>query len=359
MKKKKEPLKRKPALLRVYADMVKLYPDNEAYVRQYAELLMDVGQEATGLDMLRHLHDLLISADEWRKADALTKQYPMIGRVREPQHWQEDIQGLLPSFVRSRFWLKLNQQRLREGQHLFHRGDKLDTLYLLCEGELAEYSEGSDGTPVLLSLIKPGDVVAENKLLNPGAHKSNVVANKKSIVVRLPRKKMLEALISTPVLKKVLERKVERRGLIRMISGSPVLQVIPLDMRQHLAEDSYVREYGKKTAIHKAGKKLSHVDLIIEGEAHYQMHNREHVEHLKTLKPGALIGESAAIHDTGCPANLVTDTGVTIVHISYTAFINVAEAYPPLRKKLTAYTEAQRAQWMSRLNELQTQELGR
>jgi len=337
MKKKKEPLRRKPALLRVYADMVKLHPDNEMYVRQYAELLMDMGQEATGLDMLRHLHDLLVSRNDLRRADALTKQYPMIGRVREPQHWQEDINELLPSFVHSRFWLKLNQQRLREGQHLFHRGDKLDTLYLLCEGELAEFSEGVDGTPVLLSLITPGDVVAENKLLNPGAHKSDVVANKKSIVVRLPRKKMLEALISTPVLKKVLERKVERRGLLRMISESPVLQIIPLEMRQHLAEDSYIREYAKGTTIHKAGKKLSHVDLIIAGEAHYQLQNKENIEHLKTLEPGALVGESAAIHDVGCPANLVTETGVTIVHISYTAFINVAEAYPPVRKKLTAY----------------------
>jgi len=294
-----------------------------------------------------------------RKADALTKQYPMIGRVREPQHWQEDIQSLLPSFVRSRLWIKLNQQRLREGQHLFHSGDKLDTLYLLCEGELAEFSDGEDGTPILLSMIKPGDVVAENKLLNPGAHKSNVVANKKSVVVRLPRKKMLDALISTPVLKKVLERKVERRALMRMISESPVLQIIPLDMRQHLVEYSYIGEYAKGTTIHQAGKKLNHVDLIIEGEAHYQMYNKEDIEHLKTLRPGALVGESTAIHDTGCPANLVTETGVTIVHISYTAFINVAEAYPPLRKKLTAYTASQRAQWMSKLNELQTQELGK
>jgi len=355
---KKEHLKQKSVLLKFYADMVKLHPNNEAHVRQYAELLMGIGKETTGLDMLRHLHALLVKRKDFRNADALTKQYPMIGRVCEPRHWQEDIQNLLPSFVRSRLWLKLNQQRLREGQHLFLHGDKLDTIYLLCEGELAEYSEGENGDPVLLSLIKPGDVVAENKLLNPGAHKSNVVANKKSIVVRLPRKKILEALMSTPVLKKVMARKVERRALIRMISESPVLQIIPLDMRQHLVEDSYIREYAKGTTIHEAGKKLNHIDLIVKGEAHYQLQNKDGVEHLKTLRPGALVGESTAIHDTGCPANLVTKTGVTIVHISYAAFINVTEAYPPLRKKLTAYTAAQRAQWMSRLNELQTQEVG-
>lgn len=353
-----QPLKRKHALLKVYADMVKLSPDNPVYIKQYAELLLELDKEASGLDMLRHLHDLLLNNNELRKADALTRQHPKIGRVREPQHWQEDIQALLPAFVRNRLWLKLYQQSLREGQHLFHCGDKLNTLYLVCKGELAEFSKGVDGTPVLLNLIQPGDVVAENKLLNAGRHNSDVVANKRSIVVKLPRKKMMEALLTTPVLEKVLERKVERRRLIRLISESPILQVLPLAMRQHLAQDSYIQEYAGGTVIHKAGEKLDHIDLIVEGEAHYQLHNRGSLENLKALKPGEFFGESAAVHDMGCSADLVTETGVTIVHISYAAFINVAEAYPPLRKKLTAYSEAQRAQWMDKLNELETQQLG-
>ncbi len=357
LRKRPKPPSRNETLLTVYADMVRLNPDNEVYIKQYAELLLQMGKEASGLDMLRHLHDLLLKKSDTRRADALIKQYPMIGRVREAQHWQEDLQELLPAFVRNRLWIKLHQQRLSEGQHLFHRGDKLNTLYFVCAGELAEFSEAEDGTPILLSLIKQGDVVAENKLLNAGRHKSDVVANKKSLVVKLPRKQMMQALSTTPVLKKIIERKVERRSLMRFISESPVLQVIPLDMRQHLAEGSYVQEYASQTIIHKAGEKLNHVDLIIAGEAHYQLDSQTSGGNLKTFRSGTLIGETSAIHDFGCPADLLTESGVTIVHISYAAFINVVEAYSPLRKKLTASTSVQRVQLMSKLNELHTQEL--
>ena len=145
--------------------------------------------------------------------------------------------------------------------------------------------------------------------------------------------------------------------MVRMISSNPTLQMIPLDMRQHLAEDSEVQTYPKGSSIHQAGERLNHVDLIVAGEAQFQFQHQGENEHLKALKPGALVGESAVIHDTGCPADMITKTGVTIVHIAYTAFINVLEAYPPLRKSLMADAEIQRVQLMQKLDELQTQEL--
>jgi len=349
--------KRNETLLKVYADLVQLYPENINYMRQYAELLLKLDQMATGTEVLRHLHSQLLKNGEVGKADALTKQHPMIGRIREADRESENIQALLPASMHNRLWLRVHRKRLREGQHLFHRGDVLDTLYLVCEGELAEFSEAADGTHVLLNLIQPGDVVAENALLNAGPQPSDIVANKPSVIVKLPRKKLMPALLNTPVLAKALERKVARRHLIRCISTSPELQVIPLDMRQHLAKDSYIQTYPEATIIHKAGETLNYVDLIIQGEAQYQLHTHGAIKQLKRLKPGALIGETAASHDTGCPADMFTQTGVTIVHIAYTAFINVVEAYPPLRQKLTAYTEIQRTQLMHKLNELQTQEL--
>ena len=351
------PSKRNATLLKVYADLLQLYPDNINYIRQYAELLLKMDQLATGTEILRHMHSQLLKNGEPGKADALAKQYPMIGRIRESDRGTENIQTLLPVSMQNRLWLRLHRQRLREGQHLFHSGDGLDTLYLVCEGELAEVSEAADGTSVLLNLIQAGDVVAESALLHAGLQPADMVANKPSVVVKLPRKKMMAALLNTPALVKALERKVAHRHLMRCISSSPVLQIIPLDMRQHLAEDSHLQTYPQATTIHKAGEILSHVDLIVQGEAQYQLHDHNSIKQLERLKPGALIGETAAVHNTGCPADMVTQSGVTIVHIAYAAFINVVEAYPPLRQKLTAYTEAQRLQLMRKLNELQTQEL--
>ncbi len=348
---------RNETLLKVYADLVQLYPDNARYIKQYAELLISMGKMATAIDMLRQLHSLLLKGGQSGKADALMKHYPMIGRMRESAGEGEHIQALLPSFMRNRLWRLLHQKRLREGQHLFHRGEMLDTPYLVCAGELAEFSSAADGTPVLLNLIQAGDIVAEDKLLQVRVQQSDIVANKASIVVKLPRKKMIQALLDRPLLKKTIMRKTAQRRLLRLISSSPVLQIIPLDMRQQLAKDSYIESYTAGTTIHKAGEKLNHVDLVVDGEATFHWRDQHNIKPLSSLKPGALIGETAVIHDSGCPADLLTQHGVTMVHISYAAFLNILEAYPPLHQKLTDYTETQRSQLMSKLNELQTQQM--
>jgi len=341
--------------LQVYADLVQLYPDNAAYLKPYAELLLAEGKIATATEILRHLYHLMLKMKEVSQADALVKQFPIIGRVRSPDRPQDDIQRLLPAAMHNRLWLRLHQKRLREGQHLLHHGEAGDSCYLVCEGELAEFGRGAHDKPIMLNLIGQGDVVAEDKLLKPGIYKSDIIANKNSIVVKLPRKKMTAALLANPTLKTALQRKADLQRMVSMISSSPILQTIPLDMRRHLAGKSYIQQYGPGSIIHKSGEQLKHVDLIVHGEACYQWQGADMVKELKSLKPGALIGETTAVRNSGCPADMVSHHGVGIVHISYAVFINVVEAYPPLRTSLTAYAEEQRAQLMSRLNELQTQ----
>ncbi len=345
--------------LKIYADLVQLYPDNEAYLQQYAELLIAAGKLATATETLRHLYSLLLRRGETSQADALVKQFPMIGRVRAPDRQQEDLRPLLPAALRNRLWLALNRKRLREGQHLCHHGEKGDSCYLVLEGELAEFSRGAHSAPVMLNLVAAGDVVSEDKLLKPGIYKSDIVANKPSSVVKLPRNKMTAALVANPALKRALQHKADIRRMIGVLSTSPVLQSIPLKLRRHLAEKSFIQHYGAGALIHKSGEQLSHVDLIVQGEACYQLQGPHMVKELKTLKPGALIGETAAIRDSGCPADMATHHGVSIIHIPYAVFVNVVEAYPPLRKSLTTYAEEQRTQLMRKLNELHTQELER
>ena len=355
-RKTKKPNQNHSKQLQVYADLVQLYPDNEAYIKQYAELLLAENKVATATELLRHLYSLLLKKGETGQADALVKQFPIIGRVRTSNKRQEDIQALLPASMRNRLWQKLHQKRLREGQHLLHHGETGDTCYLVCQGELAEFSSDANGKPIMLNLAGPGDVVAEDKLFKPGALKSDIVANKSSIIIKLPRKKLTAALVADPILKTALQRKADLRRMVAMISSSEVLQTIPLDMRRHLAKKSYIRQYEAGSMVHKSGEKLDHIDLIIHGEACYQLTGDGMVKELKSLKPGALIGETAAVRNSGCPADMVTHHGVGIIHIPYAIFINVVEAYPPLQKSLTAYAEEQRTRLMRKLNELQTQE---
>ena len=109
--------------------------------------------------------------------------------------------------------------------------------------------------------------------------------------------------------------------------------------------------------IHKAGERLNHVDLIVRGTAGYLLENNGLIKRLKSLTPGSLVGATSAIHDNGCPADMVSDQSVDILHIPYGSFRSVTEAYPPLRKALLTYAERQQMLLMHSLNELQTQQL--
>jgi len=344
--------------LKVYADLVHLYPDNMAYLRQYADLLIENGQLTAATETLRHLYQLLLKHGAPGKADALSHQYPQIGRIRaEAAQEHASIETLLPAAMRNNLWQRLHSRRVKEGQHLVHRGDQADALYLVREGELAEFTSGEQNRPVLLNLIGPGDIIGENILLQPGRYTAEIVANKDTVVIKLPLKKMAAALIREPVLKNALQHKMDARNMVAWISICPLLQDVPLDLRKHLAAESSVRQYGPDILIHKAGERLSYVDLIVRGTAGYLLENGNIVKRLKSLTAGSLVGATSAIHDNGCPADMVSDQSVDILHIPYGSFRTVTEAHPPLRNALLSYAERQQMQLMHSLNELQTQQL--
>jgi len=344
--------------LKVYADLVRLYPDNEAYIRPYADLLIENGQDTTATEVLRRLYQLLLKSGEPAKADALNHQYPQIGSIRNGNtQASTTIESLLPAALRNRLWQSWHKRRIKEGQHLIRRGEQADALYLVCTGELAEFTSGEQNRPVLLNLIGPGDLIGENALLKPGPYSAEFVANKDTVVIKLPRKKMATALSKEPALKNALQHKMDERNLMAWISVCPLLQDVPLDMRKHLAGESSLRRYGPDTLIHKAGERLSHVDLIVRGTAGYLLENAGQVKRLKSLTAGSLVGATSAIHDNGCPADMVSDHSVDILHIPYGSFRSVTEAYPPLRKALLSYAEKQQMLLMRSLNELQTQQL--
>jgi len=292
--------------MQVYADLVKLYPDNEAYIKQYAELLLEDGQLSTATEMLRHLHALLVKKGSTRKADALVEQFPDIGRIRAHGGTDQDIHDLLPDAIRNRLWLRMHQQRIKEGRHLFHQGETGDTLYLVREGELAVLMTDDDGKPVLLNIVRAGDVVGEADFLNPGTRDAHVVANKDSVVVELPRKKMVSALVNNPELESALKRKADLRHMTRLLSGNALLKNIPLNMRQSMAGDSHIQQYAAASMIHKAGEKLSHVGMLVCGQASYMFMDAASNEVLETLHPGNLIGYTSVILDnTRCPADII------------------------------------------------------
>ncbi|TLS67982.1 cyclic nucleotide-binding domain-containing protein [Mariprofundus erugo] len=343
--------------LMAYAELVQLSPDNKSHLRHYAALLIEHGQSAKATEQLHRLHHLLTKEGQLAQAEALCRQYPQLNSTRkELRRHITSLETLLPGGMQNRLWQRLHQKRLQEGQYLIHPGERSDALFLVREGELAEFTNGDNDTPILLNLLAAGEIIGGHILFQQSQQKTYVIANKQSTIIRLPHSKMISAIESHPTLKIALQQRQHDRNLAIWISTCPLLQHIPLKMRREMAGESHLQTYEANTLIHKAGDNLSHVELIIQGSASYLLRSGEITKHLKSLTPGSLVGAMANIQDNRCPADLVSSQEVEILHIPQAVFNKVADAYPPLKKQLFTYAEKQQLHLMQSLDELQTQQ---
>jgi len=339
---------------KVYADLVNIYPQNESYLRRYAEILLESGKESTATVALKQLH-MLLEKKSPEKAAALAREFPLIGRITKTRAEQEgDIE--LGEMLRKAFgalWITLHQRRLKEGRRLYSMGDQGDSLALVLSGEMAVCIPGENHETILLNLIGANDVVGEGCFLNPGTRSADIVANKDSTIVDIPRNKLVSYLIDNPGAEKLLEDKADMRQMTSMISANPLLRNVPLDMRKYMAGMTQTERYKPNMLIHQAGDKLDSVDMLIWGEASYMMRNKnsEYVK-LGSFAIGELVGDTSALRRASCPADIVATTEVLMAHIPLSSFTNVVEAYPPFKEKLIKHAETQRTKMMQMVSRL-------
>jgi len=344
----------------VYADLVRLYPKDTRYLRRYAETLIAGDKITTATSILHQLHDILIESGERSQAAQLAGEFPQIGRISrenvKDNSEQYPFLNLVTQGIAGKIWGSMHKRRLKEGQHLFRRGDPGSSMYVVLNGELAVYVPDESGKLVLLNLIGYGNIVGEGAMLNPNPRGADVVANKNSTVVELPRKKVLSYLLQNPEVEKALVCEYEQRHMVSLLSRNTALQHIPMDMRHFLGKQAEIAHYSAGTVIHKGGDALDSVDMLTKGKAHYVFAAKSGSRTtLHALPIGQLIGDMSALrNDTpaerkiGCPADIVAVEDTIMAHIPFSAFKNVVEAYPPLREALFRTAETQISEIMRR-----------
>jgi len=339
---------------KVYADLVEIYPENESYLRCYAELLLKSGKKSTATIVLTKLYALL-EKNTPDKASALAQEFPQIGRItkNESEQSSDSEFGEMLRKALGILWIKLHQKRLKEGNRLYSRDEQGDTLALVLKGEIAVCIPGKNQPSILLNLIGENDVVGEACFLNPGTRNADVIANKESIVVEIPRNKLIGYLIENPGLGKVLEKKTDFRQMTNLLSSNDLFQDVPLDMRKYIAKTTRTERYQPHTFIRQAGQEMDAVDMLIWGKANYMIRNKNN-EHqtLGEFKASELIGDVSALRKATCPADIVAISEVLIAHIPLSSFTNIVEAYPPLKEKLLQHAQTQRTKIMHMISQL-------
>lgn len=339
---------------KVYADLVTIYPENEGYLRRYAEILLESGKASTATTALKRLY-ALIEKKSPEKAAALAREFPQIGQINKIETEQigsSEFGEMLRKDLGT-LWIKMHQKKLKEGHSLYKIDDYGDSLALIVKGEVAVCIPGKGGKTVLLNLIGENDVVGEGCFLNPGQRSANIVANKDTVIVEVPRNKVVNFFIENPGAQKLLEEKADFRQMTSLLSTNELLQNIPLDMRKYMAGMTQTERYKPKSIIRQAGQDMDVVDMLIWGEVSYMLQNKSgKYMTLGKFKVGELVGDTSALRKATCPADIIAVTEVLMAHIPLACFTNVVEAYPPFKEKLMNYAQKQRTAMMHMVSKL-------
>ena len=104
----------------------------------------------------------------------------------------------------------------RKGQPLFHQGDPGDALYLVVDGSVAVFVVSEGGDRMVLSTLRPPDVLGEIALLDGGNRSASAEALEPTSVLTLSRSAFLEVIRTQPQLVEQLLRGLG--GLVRRLS---------------------------------------------------------------------------------------------------------------------------------------------
>lgn len=123
-------------------------------------------------------------------------------------------------------------ERYRRGQLIFSAGDDADSLAVVSEGRLKAVSRSSEGDDQLLAVVGPMNVLGELSVIDGGARSASVVALDDAVVLRVPRRTLLDVAIGSPPL--LLALLTSMATVIRRLTGAAADTVF-LDIPRQVA----------------------------------------------------------------------------------------------------------------------------
>jgi CRP-like cAMP-binding protein len=96
----------------------------------------------------------------------------------------------------------------KKGQPVFYQGDRGDALYVVVEGLVKIFVTSDDGTEMVLTTLRPPDVLGELAVIDGSPRSASAEAVKPSTLLALDRTTLLELLAKHPALAEGLLRSV-------------------------------------------------------------------------------------------------------------------------------------------------------
>ena len=346
--------------LETYANLVEVYPDNEAYLQRYADMLQTLGREATATITLQHLHDIIAKRDP-DEAAAFAKKYPQIGRISLEEIFDAQdahkVTGKIIAELSNSLWLKLHKKKLKAGQVVYQADELSDSLTLVIDGQIEVYARGKNNTRILLESVGSYDVLAEQTFFFPDQVNFDAfVESDSATIVRIPRSKLEAMVTNNAHLANMLNLRSSFRSHIRIIATHPIFNTLPLKLCKYLARNLRMESYAANSMIQTLDKKTMDVSIILSGEACYLAKDSKGKKlKLPPLPIRSLVGNIRLQHEKDIQASeLYANSNTKVAHIPYQHMLNISAAFPPLLERLNQHAETQQQRTILALTQFKT-----
>jgi CRP/FNR family transcriptional regulator, cyclic AMP receptor protein len=141
---------------------------------------------------------------------------------------------------------------LTRGQLLFSRGDEGDAMFVVVEGEVEIRAASEGGKEVRITALGQGAVIGEMAVLDGGTRSADIVATRRTRLIRISRGAVLDALTAEPQALLVLVAEIVKR----------------LRATNEALEDSSVLDLGGRLAqlLLKEGNNGAHAVTLTQSE---------------------------------------------------------------------------------------------
>ncbi|MBI2389224.1 MAG: cyclic nucleotide-binding domain-containing protein [Deltaproteobacteria bacterium] len=265
----------------------------------------------------------------------------------------------------------IKARRGAAGDVLFAEGDATTSLLVIAEGHLAVRVRGSDGAPVDVASLGPGEVVGEMAAFDPSPRSATVVARAPTLVVELTREALGHLRKDAPFAAAALHRgvvadlarrlrevnaRIERqldgasarsprlsmanpppsraRGgsslTAQQLRAQPALRDYADADLELLSRATALRAFGPKEVLFEEGTVGDSCFLLLQGEVDVVRKAHDKVRILASLRAGALVGQLALIDRAPRSASVVACAPTYALELGQDMFDRLMQACSPM-----------------------------
>jgi len=316
---------------KMYAQLISIYPSDQRFLRKYAEILDKLQRPIQAEKIYERLHPLLLHKGDTKAAQELEKRFPHFSGQLKPNTASKGSGFLqfIDSSLLDKIILRLKRRKLKQGEYLCRYQDHADVMYIIISGSFSAIQPAlGKQKPVLLNLLKRGDIVGEMAILLNHKRSADVLANSNCEVFELGIKNIQSLMQKHPDLEPVIMKEAVIRHRVNQISRNHILARLPLKERVLLAKSAQENQCKHTTRIAEGGVLITKVLLLTRGVADLIYETPRGESHiLHDFQVGDMFGMMAIIKDSSYPADIRAVTDVHMLELPLHMLKDLSASY--------------------------------